>query len=152
MTELYIGKEQLIAKYGLKLNIDNYWYVDKENSHEQIMFKNSFFQKNDLIIILFRIYKLCFAKVNYFRRNIRKYESYKYHYQKGFIKAELWDAEFFRHIKSGYYIDFRFLQSITDIEVFIFLMAELEMLEDEECRDQILLNRLLEINNKKSDE
>ncbi|MBK5722982.1 hypothetical protein JGH11_19110, partial [Dysgonomonas sp. Marseille-P4677] len=102
-------------------------------------------------IIIFRIYKLCFAKVDYFRHNIQKYEPYKYHYKDGFIETELWDIEFFRHKKSGYYIDLRFLQSITDIEVFIKLVAELELLEEKPDQDQLVLNRLVEINNKKSE-
>lgn len=124
--DLYNGKDQLIKKFGLKLNSDNYWYLEKENSHLQIVFKDSFFQKNDLIIILFRIYKLCFAKVNYFRQNINKYEAYKYHYKNGFIKTDLWDADFFRHKKSGYIIDFRYLQTITDINIFLEFVAKLE--------------------------
>lgn len=70
MIDLYAGKNLLIKKYGLFLNRDGYRYIDKENLHRQLVFKDLVFQKNDLVIILFRIYKLCFAKVNYFRRNI----------------------------------------------------------------------------------
>lgn len=135
MTDLYTGKEKLVKKYALTLKSDRYWYANKENSHEQLVFKDSFLQKNDLIIILFRIYKLCFAKVNYFRRNISKYEACKYHYKTGFVETELWDAEFFRHKKSGYIIDFRFLQGITDIKVFLDLVAELESFEDDADKD-----------------
>jgi len=139
---LYQGKELLITKYGLMLKPDGYWYINKENSYEQKMFKDSFLQRNDLIIILFRIYKLCFAKVRYFRRNIIKYEAYRYHYREGFLKTELWDAEFFRHKKSGYIIDLRFLQGITDIRKFLEFVAELEMIENESDRDNELFIKL----------
>lgn len=141
-NQLYIGKDQLIKKYGLFLRSDGYWYIDKENSYEQKVFKNSFFQKSDLIIILFRIYKLCFAKVSYFRKNIVKYQPCKYHYKKGFVDTELWDADFLKHKKSGYIIDFRFLQSITDIKIFLNLVGELELMEDEADRDKYILSRL----------
>lgn len=146
MSNLYAHKDKLITKYGLFLKSDRYWYVNKENSYEQKMFKDSFFQKSDLIIILFRIYKLCFGKVSYFRRNIDKYQACKYHYVDGFIDTELWDAEFFRHKKSGYILDFRFLQSITDINIFRSLVAKLELMEDEPDRDKIILSRLGSIN------
>jgi hypothetical protein len=141
MMDLYTGKGHLIKKYGLFLD-NGYWYIDKENSYRQLVFKDSFFQKSDLVIILFRIYKLCFAKVNYFRRNIQKYEAYKYHYKEGFIKSELWDADFFRHKKSGYIIDLRFLQTITDITLFLELVTELELMEDELERDIQIVSRL----------
>lgn len=140
--DLYNGKDKLIAKYGLKLNDDGYWFNEKENAHLQIYFKNTFFQNNDLIIILFRIYKLCFGKVSYFRRNHHKYEAYKYHYKDGFVKTELWDAEFFKHIRSDLFIDLRQLQTITDIQVFLQLVAELEMYEEEENRDNSIFERL----------
>lgn len=142
MTDLYTGKDLLIKKYGLNLKNDGYWYIKKENAHEQLVFKDSFFQKSDLIIILFRIYKLCFAKVSYFRRNIHKYEVYKYHYKDGFTQTDLWDADFFKHKKSGYIIDFRFLQTITDINIFLQLVAELELIEDEKYRDMSIFSRL----------
>jgi len=141
-NQLYSGKDALANKYGLLLKSDGYWYIDKENSYEQKMFKDSFFQKSDLIIILFRIYKLCFAKVNYFRRNISKYQAYKYNYKIGFVDTELWDADFLKHKKSGYIIDFRFLQSLTDIQVFLNFILELEMMEDEKERDNIILLRI----------
>lgn len=146
MIDLYNGKEQLIKKYGLVLKEDSYWYSQKENSHEQIMFKDSFLQKGDIIIILFRIYKLCFAKVNYFRKNIDKYEPYKYHYKKGFIITELWDADFFKHKKTGHILDFRFLQSITKIKDFLQLVVELELTEDKENRDNTVILRLEQSN------
>lgn len=142
--DLYGGKEKLILKYGLKLNEKKYWYNEKENAHLQVLFKDTFLQNNDLIIILFRIYKLCFAKVNYFRKNNRKYEPYKYHYKQGFIQTELWDAEFFKHIKSGFYIDFRQMQSITDIQDFLILVAELEMYEEDQDRDASIFDRIIE--------
>ncbi|WP_295156123.1 hypothetical protein [uncultured Brachyspira sp.] len=128
-TSLYtIDKENIIKKYNLKKESDG-WYQEKENSHKTLIFTDKFFNRNDTIGILFRIYKLCFAKVKYFRTYIFNFEPYKYDYKNGFIQTELWDAEFFRHIDSGYMIDLRFLQSITLYEDFISFCKELESFE-----------------------
>lgn len=69
------------------------------------------------------------AKVKYFRKNIEKYEPLKYNYKKGFSVVPLWDADFLRHIDSGYILDFRYLQTITVYEDFIELCQELEKFE-----------------------
>ena len=128
-TSLYSSdKENIIKKYDLKKE-DNGWYQIKENSHKTLIFTDKFLNRNDTIGILFRIYKLCFAKVKYFRAYIFKFEPYKYDYKEGFIKTELWDAEFFKHIDSGYMIDLRYLQSITVYEDFVKLCKELESFE-----------------------
>jgi hypothetical protein len=148
--DLLADKAKLINKYDLELKQDGYWYVDKENAYPQRLFKDRFFQRNDLIIILFRIYKLCFAKVNYFRRNIGKYDACYYHYQQGFITTELWNADFFKHKKTGLIIDFRYLQSIKDIELFLALVYELEMTEEEAHRDQQFLSRFSALNSDKA--
>ena len=86
-------KQLLVEKYGLK-HESNTWYSEKENSHKHLIFKDSFFEHTDLIGLLFRIHKLCMAKVNYFRRNIEKYEPLKYDYKKGFVAVPLWDDDF----------------------------------------------------------
>lgn len=84
-------KQLLIQKFGLK-HEDNAWYSEKENSHKHLIFKDSFVERTDVIGLLFRINKLCMAKVKYFRGNIDKFEPLKYDYKRGFIVTELWDA------------------------------------------------------------
>jgi len=118
-------KEKIVNKYGLFLE-NGGWYSQKENSHKHLIFKNSFYQKQDIIGLLFRINKLCMAKVKYFRQNIDDFEPFKYNYKNGFIKTELWDSEFLKHIASGYMLDYRFLQSITVYSDFVNLCNELE--------------------------
>lgn len=128
-TSLYSSdKENIIKKYDLKKEGDS-WYQEKENSHKTLVFTDKFLNRNDTIGILFRIYKLCFAKVKYFRTFIFKFEPYKYDYIKGFVETELWDAEFFKHIDSGYILDLRYLQSLKVYEDFIKLCEELEKFE-----------------------
>ncbi|WP_300368966.1 hypothetical protein [Brachyspira sp.] len=128
-TSLYTAdKENIIKKYDLKKEGDS-WYQEKENSHKTLIFTDKFFNRNDTIGILFRIHKLCFAKVKYFRTYIFNFETYKYDYKNGFIQTELWDAEFFKHIDSGYMIDLRFLQSMTVYEDFVDFCKELESFE-----------------------
>lgn len=117
-------KQKLIKKFSL-VNENGMWYSIKENSHKQPIIKEAFFEKTDIIGVLFRINKLCMAKLKYFRNNINKFQFYKYHYKNGFTKTELWDAEFFKHKNSGYIIDIRFLQSITLIDDFTKLCEEL---------------------------
>ena len=107
------------------------WYSEKENSHKHLIFKDAFFERADLIGLLFRINKLCMAKVNYFRRNIEKYEPLKYDYRKGFLTVPLWDADFLKHKDSGLILDFRYLQSITIYDDFVSLCKELENFETE---------------------
>lgn len=121
-------KQLLVKKYGLK-HEDNAWYSEKENSHRHLIFKDSFFEKTDIIGLLFRIHKLCLAKVKYFRKNIEKYEPLKYNYKEGFVSVPLWDADFLRHRSSGYILDFRYLQTITVYNDFINLCQELESFE-----------------------
>ncbi len=82
--------------------------------------------KSDEIAVLFRINYLCFAKVKYFRENIFKYEPAKFDPKKGFIQTDFWDSDFLLHKASGKYIDYRFLQRMTDIEVFNSFCIELD--------------------------
>jgi len=123
-----VDKELILQKYGL-IHENGAWYSDKENSHKHLIVKESFLQKADTIGLLFRINKLCMAKVTYFRKNIDNYEPCKYHYKDGFITVPLWDAEFLRHKSSGFVLDFDFLQSITVYEDFVALCEELETYE-----------------------
>ena len=124
-------KMLLVKKYGLK-HEDNAWYSEKENSHKHLIFKDTFFEKTDIIGLLFRINKLCLAKVKYFRKNIEKYEPLKYDYKNGFFTVPLWDADFLKHRASGYILDFRYLQTITVYNDFIDLCHELENFETDE--------------------
>ena len=71
----------------------------------------------------------CFAKLKYFRENMEKYETFKYDPKDGFIRTEMWDTEFFKHKKSGRFIDLRYLQQITELSVFL---AFADWLEGEE--------------------
>lgn len=118
----------LIEKYKLK-HENNAWYSERENSHKHLIFKDSFFERSDVLELLFRINKLCIAKVNYFRANMDKYEPLKYDYKRGFVSAPLWDADFLKHCASGYILDFRYLQTITVYDDFVALCNELEEFE-----------------------
>ena len=130
MEHMKEDKMLLVEKYNLK-HENNAWYSEKENSHKHLIFKDAFFERADLISLLFRINKLCIAKVNYFRRNIEKYEPLKYDYRKGFLTVPLWDDEFLKHKDSGLILDFRYLQSITIYDDFVSLCKELENFETE---------------------
>lgn len=118
----------LIEKYKLK-HENNAWYSERENSHKHLIFKDTFFEKTDVLGLLFRINKLCIAKVKYFRKNIMRYEPLKYDYKKGFFVVPLWDADFLRHLSSSYILDFRYLQTITVYDDFVHLCNELESFE-----------------------
>ncbi|MDE6671394.1 MAG: hypothetical protein K2K16_04275 [Ruminococcus sp.] len=126
MNEKYL----LTEKYRLK-HENNAWYSERENSHKHLVFKDSFFERTDIIGLLFRINKLCMAKVKYFRANIEKYQPVRYDYKDGFIDVPLWDADFLKHRASGYILDFRYLQTITVYEDFVTLCTELESFEKE---------------------
>ncbi|MCM1314788.1 MAG: hypothetical protein NC040_05070 [Muribaculaceae bacterium] len=125
MNEKYL----LTEKYKLK-HENNAWYSERENSHKHLIFKDSFFEKSDIIGLLFRINKLCMAKVKYFRTNIDKYQPVKYNYKDGFVEVPLWDADFLKHRASGYILDFRYLQTITVYKDFVALCEELEFFEN----------------------
>lgn len=123
-------KQRLVEKYKLK-HEDNAWYSERENSHKHLIFKDSYYDKTDVLGLLFRINKLCIAKVKYFRANIEKYEPLKYHYKDGFVRVPLWDADFLKHRASGMILDFRYLQTITVYDDFTALCSELESYEVE---------------------
>jgi len=128
MDNIQIEKENIIKKFGL--NYENgAWYSHKDNSHKHLIVKEDFYQRTDIVGLLFRINKLCIGKVKYFRANIEKYELLKYHYKDGFVSVPLWDADFLRHKASGFVLDFNFLRTITVYEDFVALCAELEAYE-----------------------
>jgi len=128
MDNVQADKKKIIKKFGLIYENDA-WYSHKDNSHKHLIVKESFYQRTDIIGLLFRINKLCIAKVNYFRANIGNYEPLKYHYKDGFISVPLWDADFFKHKASGLILDFNFLRAITVYEDFVALYTELEAYE-----------------------
>ena len=121
-------KDLLILKFGL-IHENNAWYSNRENSHKHLIFKDTFYEKSDVLSLLFRINKLCIAKVKYFRQNMDKYEPCKYHYKNGFVIVPLWDADFLRHKASGFILDFSYLQTITVYDDFVALCKELESYE-----------------------
>ena len=121
-------KENFIKKHGL-IHENNAWYSHGENSHKHLIFKDAFFEKSDIIGLLFRFNKICAGKEKYFRKNMEKYEPCKYHYKEGFIIVPLWDADFLRHKASGFILDFNYLQIITVYEDFVSLCMELEKYE-----------------------
>jgi hypothetical protein len=130
-VELSTDKVNLIDKLCLQSTPDLYWVSRKENAHKHIIFKHNYLKNNDILHVLFRVNRLCFAKVNYFCQNAEKYEPQIYDYKKGFTKTEWWNTEFLRHKASGYQIDLRYLQTITDIEKFKELCAYFESIEIE---------------------
>jgi len=122
------AKEKFVKKHGLVYE-NLAWFSNRENSHKHLIFKDIFYNRSDIIELLFRLNKLCIGKVKYFRENIEKYEPCKYHYRDGFITVPLWDADFLKHKASGYVLDFNFLQTITVYEDFVSLYKELEEYE-----------------------
>jgi len=128
--ELSPEKVNVIDKFGLKSTPDLYWIQEKENIHTRVVFKHSFLKKSDLIGVLFRIYGLCFAKLNYFRDKIDDFEPCIYDFKNGFKSTDLWDVDFFKHKASNYYIDIRQLLGITDIKDFYELCEYLESFEN----------------------
>lgn len=122
-------KEKIIAKYGLLKEGDG-WYQTAENSHKALIMKDDFLRYNDILGIIFRINKLCSAKVKYFRQNIDKFQPCKHHFQNGFVNTELWDSEFLLHKASGFMVDYRYLQAIhryTDFLEFCRVLEEYEV-------------------------
>lgn len=121
-------KQMLTQKYHL-VHENNAWYCERENSHKHLIFKDVFYERNDVLGLLFRINKLCMAKVKYFRANIDKFEPLRYDMKNGFVAVPLWDSDFLRHRASGYILDYRYLQTITVYEDFLELCRELESFE-----------------------
>ena len=122
-------KINLINKFSLFSTPDRLWVSIKENTLEQPFFKHSYIIKNDIYRALFRAHKLCFGKVNYFCENLKSFSPYIYHFKDGFIETEWWNADFLKHNSSGYFFDFRYLLTITDIEEFNKLCNYLESYE-----------------------
>lgn len=129
-NELSAEKVLFIEKYALQSSSDLKWYTKKNNTPARLYFSHHFVKTNGVMEILFRKYQFCFAKLKYFRANMQHYQPAKYHPAQGFINTELWDAEFFMHKNSEKYVDLRFLQQITELDVFLNLTAWLENPEE----------------------
>jgi len=117
-SELDEDKARLLEKYNLISTPDLYWMSKSENALDQIVFKHSYVKKNDLIAIICRLNKLCFAKVKYLRQKSEFFVPYVYNYRDGFVPTEPWNAEFLKHRPSGFYIDLRNLQFMYDNDEF----------------------------------
>lgn len=126
---LPVEKRKLIEKHSLKLSEKMVWVTIRENSFPRKICRHAYMEKSDILGLLFRLNEVCFAKVNYFRSHLASFEPLKYHYIDGFETTELWDADFFRHRVSGLIFDFRYLNSIKDIEKFRELCTYIESLE-----------------------
>lgn len=118
LDSLHADKQLFIRKHSLMLTDKMFWITIKENSFPRKICRHQFMVKSDIPGLLFRINEICFAKLNYFRANLSSFEPYIFDFEKGFLKTELWDAEFFKHIQSGFMIDLRFLNKIKEIEEF----------------------------------
>ncbi len=118
LSTLSADKQLLIRKHSLILTDKMLWITIKENSFPRKICRHQFMLKIDLIGLLFRINEICFAKLNYFRANLSYFEPYIFDFKKGFRKTELWDAEFFKHIPSGFMIDFRYFNKVKEISEF----------------------------------
>ncbi len=129
-SQLSDEKVKIIERYRLTSTEDFEWISKKENSHQHTIFTHEFALNNDIIALIFRINYLCFAKANYYRENIEKFQPVKHNPEKGIINTELWDSDFLKHIASGRIIDYRFLQRITDIKIFKKFCSELDKLGD----------------------
>lgn len=119
---------KILERYRLISTPDSKWISEKENSHEQIIFTQKFLLKTDEIGAMFRANYLCYAKFAYFRENTEYFEPAKYDPFKGFLESEISDSDFLKHKISGIYIEYRFLQRMTDISKFREFCSELEMM------------------------
>jgi hypothetical protein len=117
-SELSEEKVRLLEKYRLKSTPDLYWIAEAENAYPRKIFRHSFIRRNDIVMVLCRVNSLCFAKVNYIRRNIDRFEPCRYDFRAGFVRTEFWDSQFLRHKASGFIFDYRELSEIDDIDEF----------------------------------
>ena len=126
INKLSEEKQRLIAKYNLKLNDRNIWYIKNENGFVRPVMKHVFVERRDILALVFRMYELCAAKVTYFRSNLEFFEPYVHDTYFGFQKTQLWNAEFLLHLPSNRLIDLRSLQLIRNIDVFKEWCAKIE--------------------------
>lgn len=118
LQELSAEKHEIIRKYNMHSTPELRWVSNDENAHEQVYFTHRFAKNTDVIGLLFRVNRLCGAKVNYFRENTDKFDPCFHNPLLGFVRTSWAGAEFLKHRKSGHYIDLRYLRSIKNIEEF----------------------------------
>ena len=134
-AELSPEKLCLIQKYQLFPDERLIWGTKKENSFPRRVFKHHFLVSRPILDLVFRFYELCRAKLTYFREHLHQYEPAKYDMKQGFLATTLWDMEFLKHRASGFYIDLRYLQCMTDIRDFQALCAYLETFDQGKGND-----------------
>lgn len=126
------GKYKLLETY--QITLENGWYWQKkENMSPWKVFSEFQFKNRTLLFLLFRVHKLCFAKLHYFSQNIEKWQPVRFEPDKmiwsDFITENDWvTAEAFRSKKTGYIITITKLQQITVKADFINLI---EIISDE---------------------
>lgn len=130
IQDLTLDKRNLLKKHSLTLNENLIWEFRHDKYHTIKYFTHKFAVKESVLALLFNIHKLCYAKIKYFESNFSKYEPYKYTYQDGFVKCEMYDMNFMLHKYSNIMIDLRNLQEIKTIEEFRLFCDYLESFED----------------------
>ena len=128
-NELSLDKRKLLEKYNLTCSKDYVWEFKHNKYHTVKYFSHKFAKKHSTLALVFYINRLCYAKIKYFEENFYKYESYKYIFNKGFIKCEIYDMEFLFHKSSKRFIDIRSLREIKSVDVFKSFCNELEKSE-----------------------
>lgn len=124
--ELSIDKINLIDKYSLTCSDNLIWQFKHDKYSTVNYFSHKFAKKHSVLALLFYINRLCYAKIKYFENNIHKFEPYKYDFEKGFIKCEIYDMGFFLHKPSNNFIDIRNLRDIKSIDEFRLFCSYLE--------------------------
>ncbi|MCP4130556.1 MAG: hypothetical protein GY754_06200 [bacterium] len=130
--ELGPEKTVIIEKFGLRCNAGLDWEKYHTDYPTQVWFSHKFAKRNSPLRIIFRIYRLCFAKVKYFDANWDKYTPCMHDWQQGFKETDISNMEFMRHDPSGIVLDMRTFEKITDINDFRAMCAYLESLETKE--------------------
>lgn len=128
-NQLSKDKQKVIEKYSLSCSKDMIWEFKHNKYHTIKYFTHKYAKKHSALALIFYINKLCYAKIKYFENNINKFDFYKYNFDSGFEKCEVYDMTFLLHKPSHKMIDIRFLQEIKSIEEFKLFCNKLEELE-----------------------
>ena len=94
-NELSLDKRKLLDKYNLTCSQDYIWEFRHSKYHTVKYFSHKFAKKHSTLALVFYINRLCYAKIKYFEENFYKYEPYKYIFEKGFSKCEMYDMNFY---------------------------------------------------------
>lgn len=129
-NELSTDKIKLIDKYALTCSDDLIWQFKHDKYSTVSYFSHKFAKKHSALALLFYINRLCYAKIKYFENNIEKFVPYKYDFEDGFVKCEVYDMGFLLHRPSNNMIDIRSLKDIKSIDEFRDFCSYLESLED----------------------